>query len=483
MKKSVSMFLLSLASVVSFAFGAASCNPEEPSESTGGSSSGGGTSVQIPGGNLVVPEEPGELTAPNLKNITVYKEDSPEGFYIGNGKLLTLTVGGTVLEEDDYVISGGWLVLKANNWAEIGSGEVSFAFDFENHDDVTITVTISDTDDTPAIPGDELTSEANFELWKANSSYVSLSYENGENAIVVTKTSDKDSVNAKENMVYLNADYIRLAKESGATCIQFDYKANDALVSGENAAFRFYATEAVVSLTGAFDIFTVSNDWQTATIDIEQFFVANEHVQYFGIVLGGGANSSLTIKNWRIGTTEDLNVYRSLSLIPNYGFFEENVAKWTSVNTAGIKLGWDSDLGMMLTPQMANAGLWQRYCMVYTPVTFMRIAQSAGYEGISFTVKTDEGFENYEPGSANGLPLGKGLRVVSKMKDGADDNRIVDGYATGIYQYADFGGEPGISEFTVTIALDDFFALNEDVKYLGLTVGTPLGGSLYLSDL
>lgn len=56
-------------------------------------------------------------------------------------------------------------------------------------------------------------------------------------------------------MVYFNVDYIRLAEEYGANCIQFDYKANDVLVNSDNAGFRFYATEEVDSLTGSFDSF------------------------------------------------------------------------------------------------------------------------------------------------------------------------------------------------------------------------------------
>lgn len=484
MKRKIVLFLLSLACVTSLACGVTACSRDE--SSTADSSSSQNSSINNStqgGGELVVPEEPGALTNPNLKDITVYKEDRPEGFYVGKGNLVSLTINGTALEKSDYVINGGWLVLRAERWAELGTGTVAVVFDFENCDDVTIAVTIGDTDETPAIPGGELSAKENFELWSANSSSVTLSYEDTENALVLTKTTDTDNTKAKENMVYCNADYIRLAEEYGAACIQFEYKANEVLTDSDSAGFRFYATETVTALTGGFDSFTATTQWQTATIDIEQFFVANSNVQYFGIVLGGAKNSTLSIKNWRIGTREQLNEYRVSSLLPNYGFSEENISKWFVANQSGVKLGWDEEKGMSLTAQMANTGLWTRDSMAYTPVTFMRIAQSAGYQAISFTVKADDEFASYVPGAANGIALGKGIRVVSKMVDGRDDNRIIDGMATGICQYGDFGTESGISQFTITISLDSFFALNSNAKFLGLVVGAPAGSSFYLSDL
>ena len=483
MKKKILLQLLTISCAMAFAFGTAACGETSSTPDSSGTenSSMGDSSVGI-GGELIVPEEPDALTEPNLKDRTVYKNDKPEAFYIGKGNLVSLTVGGTALAKTDYVINGGWLILRAESWGEVGLGLVAFVFEFENYDAITVNVTISNADETPTIPGGALSDRENFALWTANSA-VELSYEESDNAIVLKKTSDKDDTKTKENMVFFNADYIRLADEYGAACIQFEYKANDILAGSDSASFRFYATETVASLTGGFDSFEATTEWQTATIDIEQFFVANSSVQYFGIVLGGAKNSTLSIKNWRVETREKLNEYRVSSLLPNYGFSEDNISKWFTANSSGLKLGWDNEKGMSLTAQMANSGLWTRDTMVYTPATFLRIAQSAGYQGVSFSVKADDEFASYVPGSANGIALGKGIRVVSKMVDGRDDNRIMDGMATGIYQYGDFGTESGISEFTVTISLDSFFALNPDMKYLGLVVGSPAGSSFYLSDL
>ena len=482
MKKSIVVFLLSLISVASFALGGAACRGDTPS-STGGSSPSGSSQSpsQGPSGELVVPEEPAPLTAPNLKDITVYKGDTPSGFYVGDGVLTALTINGVAVDKEEYVINGGWLLFTATAWEDVGSGDLSIVFDFENYDDVTITVTVSDEDLTPSIPGSEMTAKENFELWTANSSSVSLSYAETESAIVVVKSGNVDNTKSKENMVYFNADYLRLAQEYGAACLLFDYCANQTLAQSESAGFRLYATETVQTLTGGFDSFSASEEWQTATVDIEQFFVANGNAQYFGIVVGGAENATLTFKNWRVGTREALNEYRVSTLLPNYGFSEENVSKWSLANPAGLQIGWDDEKGMRLTPQGANAGLWQRDGMAYIPVTFMKIAQSAGYQGVSFTVKADDSFADYTPIPYNPA-LGKGLRVVSKTVDGRDDNRIIDGMATGIRQYGDFGAD-GSLEFTVTIAIDAFFALNPDAKYLGVVVAVDAGSSLYLSNL
>ena len=155
MKKKILLFLLSFVFSTSFALGLASCSDDSSSQSSSsetGNSSVGDSSQGI-GGELIVPEEPAALTDPDLKDRNVYKEDRPDAFYIGKGNLLSLTVDGTVLEKTDYVINGGWLVLTANRWADLGEGILPFVFDFENYDDVTINVTVQETDETPIIPG------------------------------------------------------------------------------------------------------------------------------------------------------------------------------------------------------------------------------------------------------------------------------------------------------------------------------------------
>ena len=472
MKKVVLLVVLLLISAVCFAFGAAGCSKDNLPDD--------GDKSQVPIVEPVVPEDHDPLTNPDLKDITVYEKDTPKGFYVGNGKLISVEIDGIALAEDDYVVSGGWLVLTAASWEGTEVGEHTFTFNFENYDKISISVTVSETDPNPTVYGGDLAAKENLQLWAANSSSVGISYDDTENAIIVTKKAGGvDGTKNKNDMVYFNADFIRYAQEKGADCIRFEYKANDVFVGSEKAEFRFYATETVTVLTGGFDSFSVTEEWQTATIDIEQFFVANQNAQYFGLIIGGVENSTLTIKGWHIGTSEELKTYRTDNLLPNYGFYEDNITKWSVANTQGLAIGWEEGLGMSLTTMSATSGLWQRDGVVYTPVTFMKIARSAGYKAISFTVKADSEYADYVPADAS---YGKGLRVFSKMVDGRDDNWIQDGKATGVNVYGDFGTD-GALEFTVSIVLDDFFALNENVKYLGLNAANGTGCSFYISDL
>ena len=53
----------------------------------------------------------------------------------------------------------------------------------------------------------------------------------------------------------------------------------------------------------------------------------------------------------------------------------------------------------------------------------------------------------------------------------------------GIYVYGDFGTEADTTEFTVTINIDEFLALNENANYVGVVLAMAGGTTAYFSDM
>lgn len=136
---------------------------------------------------------------------------------------------------------------------------------------------------------------------------------------------------------------------------------------------------------------------------------------------------------------------------------------------------WDSEHNAMKIVMLnENAGISMRHFVIYTSIDMLTAATDIGFDKLSFMVFSDNGAF---------LDEGRGLRVYSKTVSDIDNASIEDNAEEGILIYGDFGIAAGITQFTVTINISDFLALNEDANYLGIVVNIPNEGVAYFSNL
>ena len=166
-------------------------------------------------------------------------------------------------------------------------------------------------------------------------------------------------------------------------------------------------------------------------------------------------------------------------LAAEYGFTAENDANWNVTSNASVfAKEWDETAGAMKVSMVnANANINGRYYVTYTSIDVLKAAQEANFDIVTFKVTSSDGAF---------APEGKGLRIYSKQNNGLDGAAIDDADASkekGIYVYGDFGTEADTTEFTVTINIDEFLALNENANYVGVVLAMAGGTTAYFSDM
>lgn len=477
----ITALILTFALALSFCFVGFSCkNKSNETDSEGGSTVEQPSAPDEP----QEPSEPIELKEPSLSDITVNLLYKPCGFYIGKGTLTELKIGGVKIPEENYTISNGYLILLAASWQDSGfaAGDNELIFKFSDYGERIITVTAKE--DEKPIPGGSLTSKENLSVWQiTDDKKMVLSYD-GENAEIklarITDNDGKNALSSVENVLYINSEYIKQVNANEVPCISFDINIDRQTATTESLDLKIYATETLKSLAGGCDKYEFATDgkWYSVVVDIEKFISSNANSKYFALVIGGKSGDKIRIKNWKTDTQQTLDFYKSTKLIPDYGFFEENVANWKAANTEGIRLTWSDEENALCAYNKgaADYGSDRRDLVIYTSSDFMKLAELVGYKTMSFKVVGDEIFTEAEADR-------KGLRVFSKANAGRDDGRINNGGATGVKVYKNFGSSKNEKEFEVIIDLKEFLDLNRNAGYMGIVCSVPMGGHVAFSNL
>ena len=443
--------------------------------------------------NSIVPEpvpKPKEETIvlkdPALSDITVYSSYKPCGFYVGKGTVSELKINGTVVAKELYIVCNGYLVFSAESWKDAGfaDGENELTFGFSDYGEKKITVTTSEAE--KAVPGDALTEKEYFSVWQfTDSGNAVISYDEANSALKLSRLTSNDSENALSsvsNVLYVNSEFIGQIGQSGACCVSFDLKTQRSASSDKTIKIKIYATETLGILSGDCDKyeFEADGNYHDVVIDVDKFNSANANAKYFAMVIGGRSGDEIFIKDWKIDTVETLNIYKAGKLIPDYGFFEENVSNWKSANTEGVVIEWsDAENAMGVRNKGSiDYGLDRRYNVIYADNGFMRLAETVGYKTMSFNVKGDQNFVDSLTDTNS-----KGIRIYSKTKAGADDGRIGDGKATGVKVYKDFGTGKPDKAFRIDIDIKSFLDLNRDAPYIGMVCSVMAGGVVYFNNL
>ena len=204
----------------------------------------------------------------------------------------------------------------------------------------------------------------------------------------------------------------------------------------------------------------------------------NTDAKYFGLVVSSAGNGVVWLSDMQFDNTPLPPPQEEIisEETKKWGFTEENTAGWIASNPGALFIAWDeNEKAMRVTTSNGSIGeIDGRQVVIYKDIAFLKEMQAEGFTSFSFKVTGNEIFCNY---------VNRGIRVFSKQNEGLDNSGIIDNPSHGLYVYETYGTEVGIEEFTVSVDIARFLALNADAKYFGLVVSSAGNGVVWLSDM
>ena len=229
----------------------------------------------------------------------------------------------------------------------------------------------------------------------------------------------------------------------------------------------------------------------TVLVKIEEFLAMNDNAAYFAFVINIPAGTTAYLSDMRFEKTVQTT---EADLLEKFAFSAKTAYSTASngiwdVNAGGLfsKTWDDSKKAMAIAMSNPNAGLDGRDFVTYTDIKILKEAYEAGFKTFTFKVESENAFLEAER-TVNGNVVQNGIRVYSKQTPGRNgdaggirDTATAKSYGT--YIYKDFGTGGGVTEFTVTVAIEEFLALNENASYFAMVLSMPSGTTAYLSDM
>ena len=286
----------------------------------------------------------------------------------------------------------------------------------------------------------------------------------------------------------LDIDYLKLAYVSGYDVLEFDITVDDDFAAFDGKGIRIYASRQTtgydvgaiqagtsgVTLYQDFGTGVTEATTFTVKIYLKEFLALDASANQLRFVISAPSGNEVYFSNFHV---KMLGVEESFT--KEYGFNLANSGaggKWNTTTGGVITREYDAEKdAMKVTMLNAGAAINGRYFVLYTPIAMITEAKELGFNQVSFKVSSDNGAFT---------DAGRGIRIYSKANSGADGGAI-DGQGTtsGVYVYGDYGTTAGTTEFTVTIDINTFIALNPSAGYIGIVMNIPQNTTAYFSDL
>ena len=286
----------------------------------------------------------------------------------------------------------------------------------------------------------------------------------------------------------LDIDYLKLAYVSGYDVLEFDITVDDDFAAFDGKGIRIYASRQTtgydvgaiqagtsgVTLYQDFGTGVTEATTFTVKIYLKEFLALDASANQLRFVISAPSGNEVYFSNFHV---KMLGVEESFT--KEYGFNLANSGaggKWNTTTGGVITREYDAEKdAMKVTMLNAGAAINGRYFVLYTPIAMITEAKELGFNQVSFKVSSDNGAFT---------DAGRGIRIYSKANSGADGGAI-DGQGTtsGVYVYGDYGTTAGTTEFTVTIDINTFIALNPNAGYIGIVMNIPQNTTAYFSDL
>ena len=306
----------------------------------------------------------------------------------------------------------------------------------------------------------------------------------------------------------MDIEYLELAAAEGYYALEFDVTVDDTFAAYTNKGIRVYSSTDIsagdvgaiqggtegVSIYQDFGTDVTAATTFTVKVVLEDFLAMNEEANQFRFVLGGAKNNYVYFTDFRLRKTatadelaEDLEAKYGFSATTSYSTASGGI--W-DVNAGGTTAkSWDATANAMkIVMANANSGLDGRDFVTYTDISILKEAQAAGFTTMTFKVSSPDGAFTEAERTVGTATVQNGIRVYSKKTAGrnGDAGGIRDTDAArsyGTYIYKDFGTGGGVTEFTVTIDIEEFLALNAEANYFAFVFSAPNGTSADFSDL
>ena len=317
-------------------------------------------------------------------------------------------------------------------------------------------------------------------------------------------------LNGRDFVFGYDIEYLKLAYAAGYFSVNFDVTVTDTFAAYANKGIRVYASEvtgrdgvqimagqAGVTLYRDFGTSVTGASTFTVKVVLEDFLGLNANAKQIRFVLSTSANDKATFKNFCLQekpNAEDLEE-RKQALLERYGFSEKNNSSSASGGIWDVNAGstvarsWDATKkAMKLTMANPNSGLDGRDFVTYTDISILKAAFNAGFTTMSFKVMSEDGAFTGAERTVGTSTVQNGIRVYSKQTpgrngDGGGVRDTAQAKSYGTYIYKDFGTGGNVTEFTVTVDIAAFLALNANAKYFAFVFSAPNGTSAYFSDL
>lgn len=300
----------------------------------------------------------------------------------------------------------------------------------------------------------------------------------------------------------MDIEFLKLAAAEGYYALEFNATVDATFAAYASKGIRVYSTTetggdvgAIVAATAGVGLYqdfaTTVTGATTVTVRVvlNDYLSANADAKQFRFVVAGPKGNYIYFTNFDFVKTAT-TAMREVDLEAKYGFTQINTPAPAAQGLWEVQPGgtyakdWDATANAIkITMKNANSGLYGRDFVAYTDIAILKEAAAAGFAMMSFKVKsTDGAFTD----------AARGIRVYSKQTPGRNGDGAGIGDANGgtaaaeafgTYVYKDFGTEAGVTEFTVTIDIAEFLALNAEAKYFALVFSMPNGTTAYLSDL
>lgn len=335
----------------------------------------------------------------------------------------------------------------------------------------------------------DIFSEENTAGWgKAHANFLQFGRDAEDGAMTV-RVSDRNGLNGRYYAIFFPADFLQVAQLKGCKTFEFYYKVNAVMANSkriniqdntEAAGLRIFgkqnkelAVGEITSLTeGVYmyaDETSLPTDYKRVRINIEEFLGMGE-INYFCMVVSGDAGSVVSFRDAAFSDEESGLYQEDL-------FSQENSMDWVSTNFDKTECGWsEAQSATVFRLFETNEQLKAQSAVCYRDVNGMRSALANGMTKLKFDVSANASFLN---------STSAGLRFYGKKyyRTASDAGDVITDPARGVYQYLDVAKDDfSDGRCTVTIDLEAFFALNEDINYLGCVVAGAAGSEVYFRN-
>ena len=311
--------------------------------------------------------------------------------------------------------------------------------------------------------------------------------------------SENASLEGRYYTYGIDIKWLKAAFEAGYYALEFEVRVDETFAARTaTKGIRVYSS----TQTNAVDVGGINNTTSgvrvygdfgtnmneagtfTVTVNLKDFLAMDANAKQFRFVIANAANNTLWFSNFRVrnATAEELAGAAAAELQTKYGFTSTNSTrpkfggKWEVASEAQIFNGinWDAtEQAMKVGMYSTSAAINGRYHVIYTGIDMLKDAYNAGFTTMTFKVRSSDAF----------TADGRGVRVYSKQNSGLDSAGIETNANAGIYVYGDFGTAANTTEFTVTIDIAAFLALNANANYMGIVMNIPGSTYAYFSDL